>query len=116
MSGCCCAQPRGGGRAHLPAQDVGDFHVVVVHDAGEVVGGKAVRLEEHLVVDGAVGKGHVAADRVLDHRGPAGHTQPHGVRLPRRGARLRLAGREAEAVPVVHGRRADPGLPLAQRV
>ena len=39
-----------GGDPLLAAHDVGDAHLVVVDDDGEVVGREAVRLEDHLVV------------------------------------------------------------------
>ena len=42
---------RGGGDPLLGADDVGDPHQVVVDDIGEVIGGEAVGLHQHLVVD-----------------------------------------------------------------
>src|SRR5699024_1480299 len=43
----------GGGGQVLAAPDhVGNAHQVVVHHVGEVVGGQAVPLDEHLVVQG----------------------------------------------------------------
>ena len=44
----------------LGADDVGDAHEVVVDDVGQVVGGQAVALEEHLVVAAGVREHHLA--------------------------------------------------------
>nr|GFC95469.1 hypothetical protein [Tanacetum cinerariifolium] len=44
---------RRGGQPLLAPNDVGDVHQVVVHDVGQVVGRHAIRLHQHLVIDGA---------------------------------------------------------------
>ena len=63
----------GGGRQVLAAPDhVGNAHQVVVDDVGEVVGGQAVGLEQHLIVQGAVFHGDVPKDRVGKGSLPAG--------------------------------------------
>ena len=55
----------GGGQVLAAPHHVGDVHQVVVDDVGEVVGGVAVRLEEHLVLDLLVLNGDGAEHRVL---------------------------------------------------
>ena len=59
----------GGGDPLLGTDDVGDLHEVIVDDVGEVVGGEAVGLHEHLVVDVAVLEGDVAAELVAEGGG-----------------------------------------------
>ncbi len=62
-----------GGRGDplLAAHDVGDAHLVVVDDDGEVVGREAVGLEDHLVVGAR--RRHPAADQVVElERGVVG--------------------------------------------
>ena len=48
---------------------VGDAHQVVVHHIGEVVGGQAVPLQQHLVVQGLVLHGDVAEGHVVEGGG-----------------------------------------------
>ena len=55
-----------GGNPLLGADDVGDLHQVVVHDVGQVIGGEAVGLEQHLVVHVVVGEGDGAAKFVAE--------------------------------------------------
>ena len=45
---------------------MGDAHEVVVNDVGEVVGGQAVALDEHLVVQRGIFHGDVAEDGVVE--------------------------------------------------
>ena len=47
------------------AHDVGDAHQMVVDHVGEVVGGQAVLLDEHVVVQRVAGGLHVAVERVV---------------------------------------------------
>lgn len=54
---------------HLAPQHVRDLHAVVVDDAGKVVGGEAVRLQQYLVVDGRVGKLHRSVHHITHHGG-----------------------------------------------
>ena len=80
----------------LAAKDVGDAHRPVVHDAGEVVGGEAVGLEEHEVVHQAILERHAAANQVVeDSRAFEGHGEPH-----HRGSRI-VRALLAAAAPVV---------------
>ena len=58
-----------GGDPLFGADDVGDAHEVVVDDVGEMVGGKAVRLHQHLIVDIRVLEGDVAAEFVAKRSG-----------------------------------------------
>ena len=75
----------GGGGEVLAAPDhMGDAHEVIVHHVGEVVGGQAVPLQQHLVVQslvlhGDVTEGHIVegggalvGDPLTDHVGLAG--------------------------------------------
>ena len=61
----------GGGGQVLAAPDhVGNAHQVVVHHVGEVIGGQAVPLDEHLVVQGLVLHGDVPEDGVVEGGSP----------------------------------------------
>ena len=60
----------GGGEIFAAPDHVGDAHEVVVHHVGEVVGGQAVPLQEHLVVQGLVLHGDVAKAHVVEGGGP----------------------------------------------
>ena len=51
----------------IAADDVGDFHVVVVHDHRQHVGGRAVGAQQHHVVKLLVGDPDFALDLVGDH-------------------------------------------------
>jgi hypothetical protein len=53
-----------GGYPLFGADDVGDLHEVIVDDVGEMVGGEAVGLHQHLIVDVVVLEGDVAAQLV----------------------------------------------------
>ena len=55
----------GGGEPFLAADDVGDFHRVVVDDVGKMISGHTVRFEKHLVVEEVAVHGNVAADKVV---------------------------------------------------
>jgi len=79
---------------------VGDLHQVVVDDVGQVIGGEAVTLEQHLVVELGVVEGHRAADRV----NPLGSPLGDALAQHRRHAPGALAGDlllPAQAAPVV---------------
>jgi hypothetical protein len=87
----------------LGADDVRDLHQVVVDDVGQVVGRKAVRLEQHLIVylrdvdRFGVGAQPVAEVDVALQR----HRQPDRVRLAGAGAPGRIGSIERAAVAVV---------------
>ncbi len=49
----------------LGPDHVGDSHKVVVDDVGKMVGGVAVRFEQHLVIDLIVGDHDIAAQEVV---------------------------------------------------
>ena len=69
-----------GGQPFFAADDLGDFHQVVVHDVGQVVGGQFVRpFPQHLVVEGAGMDFHMAANHVV-HLDDAvgGHLEAYG--------------------------------------
>ena len=48
----------------LPPHHVGDLHQVIVYDVGQVVGGHAIGLEQHLVVEGVGVNHHFAPHQV----------------------------------------------------
>ena len=56
----------------VAAEDVGDAEEGVVDDAGEVVGRRAVRLDDDLVLDGVRLDGDPAVDEVVEGDRPAG--------------------------------------------
>ena len=90
----------------LAADDLGDFHQMVVHDVGEVVGRELVGpLPEHLVVQGVGIDGDVAADEVVHlHDAVLRHLEADG---PVRGFRqqvLHLARGKGEGVAEGHAR------------
>ena len=89
----------------VAADDVGDQHVDVVGDDGEVVGGGAVGAREDEVVDRVGGEDHLAADRVVedDVATVLGDLQAPHVRLAGGDARGGIGGRDAAAGAVVAG-------------
>jgi len=54
----------GAGKPFFSPEGVGDFHVVVVYDYGEVISGHPVRLEKNFVIDAVGGKGYLSPDEV----------------------------------------------------
>ena len=74
---------RGVGQVVVAADDVGDAHVGVVADHGEVVGGRAVGAHDDHVVHDVGGEGHVAVDGVVELDGAVleRHLQAPHVRL-----------------------------------
>ena len=105
-----------GGRGNplLGADDVRDLHDVIVHHVGQVIGGIAVGLEQHLIVDLPVLDGDGVAKRVV-HHGAAihRHLQAHHRRLVAVGLRPRVG--KLPAVPVVTQRGLVLPLLLAHR-
>ena len=91
-----------GGQPLLGADDVGDPHQVVVDHIGQVVGRKAVGLQQDLIVDLGVFKVHLAA-QTIHHGGLAGlrHGQADDKWLARRGPRVRGGLVQAATVSVV---------------
>ena len=59
---------RGVHQVIVTADDVGDRHVVVVHDHREHVGRRAVGAQQHHVVQLRVGEAHLALHSILDDR------------------------------------------------
>ena len=96
--------------------DVRDRHRVVVDGVGEVVGGEAVRLEQHEVVEQAVLVADLAADQVAE-RGDAlaRHAEADHVRLAAGGALRAPGGVEVAAGALVALRPAGGALALAHR-
>ena len=60
--------PGGVGEVVVAADDVGDAHVVVVHDDRVHIGRNAVRTQDDEVVEVLVGETHVALDAVAHDR------------------------------------------------
>jgi hypothetical protein len=86
----------------LGANHVGDLHQVVVDHVGQVIGRKAVRLEQNLIVDLRVVELHLAAQPIDEHRlARAGHGHAHHERLAGRRPPLPLLARAPAAEPVV---------------
>src|SRR5262249_22589162 len=86
----------------LGADDVGDLHQPIVDDVGEVIGRKAVRFEQHLVVDLRVVELDGAA-QAIDEGGLAleRHGQAHDEGLAAGRSTRALVGWDGPAVPVV---------------
>ncbi len=57
----------------LAPDDVGDPHLQVIHDGGEVVGRRAVGLYQHKVLNPA--EGHLAPQTVPETPGPLRRTE-----------------------------------------
>ncbi len=93
------------GRARQPlfaAEDVRDFHEMIVHDVGQVVRRQTVRLHEHLHVDALILELDGAAAQILDDARPfVRHPEPQDVRLTGGLAARDLLRRIGEAQPVV---------------
>ena len=90
---------RGRRQPLFTTDDVGDLHQVVVDDVGQVVGGHAVALEEHLVVQQAAVHGDVATDEVVHGDVKVlGELEAHHVGLAAVDATLHFVGAEGEAV------------------
>ena len=56
---------RGGRQVFHAPHHVRDTHQMVVNHVGEIVGGHAVLLNEHHVVQGVIGEGHVTENQVI---------------------------------------------------
>ncbi len=86
----------------VAAQNVCDLHQMVVDDVGHVIGGDAVGLHQHGVLQNLVLEGDVAADHVV-HGDLAieRHLEAHRVRLAARGAALGFGRVKRAAMPVV---------------
>ena len=59
----------------LAAHDVGDAHLDVVDDVGEQEHRRAVAAQQDEVLEVLVLERDGAADHVVDHRHPVGHTE-----------------------------------------
>ena len=104
---------RGVGQVVLAADDVRDLHQRVVDGGGELVGGRAVRAQDHEVLDRAdrdadVAAGRVVDDDVLGRRAEAGSRRPRGTRGPRAPGARRARGRSASARTAGTGRTGRP--------
>ena len=89
----------GRGQPFLATDDVGDLHQVVVNDIGQVVGGHAVALEEHFVVEQTAVHGDIATNKVVDSDvNVVRELEAHHVGLATVNAVLHFVGTEAEAV------------------
>ena len=92
----------GGGEVFAAPHHMGNVHQVVVDDVGKIVGGVAVRLEEHLVLDLLVLDGDGAEHRVLKGgRARQGHLLADDVGRARLQQPLDLLGGQVPAVAVI---------------
>jgi hypothetical protein len=84
---------------------VRDPHLSIVHDRREMVGGEAVRLEQHVIVIAHVLKHNLAADGIVKH-GLAlkRHGEPHHKGFAVSLFLCPLLGGEIAAAAVVAGR------------
>ena len=94
---------RGVGEMVVAADDMGDGHVHVVADHGEVVGEGAVGAAQDHVVHHIDGEAHVAVDGIFerDRTVVVGHFQAPDMGLAGRDARGGLVGRNGAAGAVV---------------
>ncbi len=86
---------------------MGDAHIVVIHDHCQHVGGRAVRAQQHEIVEGLVLPHHTALHPVLDHSLPGERRSQTDHRLDAGG---RLGGIPVAPAPVI-----EPGAALAPR-
>ena len=81
----------GGGQVLAASDHMGDAHQVVVHHIGKVIGGQAVPLDQHLVVQGGIFHGDITEDLVVEGGGSLmGDTLADNVRLTGSGPAVRL--------------------------
>ena len=94
---------RGVGEVVVAADDVRDAHGGVVHHGGEVVGGRAVRADDHEVVELLGVKHHVSVHGVVDVDVAAvlGHLDAQHVGLAGVHARTGLGGVDVTATALV---------------
>src|SRR5690606_11819191 len=90
----------------LAANHMGDLHVVIVRDDGEVIDGRSVRARDHHVVDVLMVDGDGAADQVVELGAARRDLETHDGRLAGIDPALRLLSRNRRAQPVV----SDPPL------
>jgi hypothetical protein len=86
----------------LPAQHVGHAHRLVVDHHGEVVGGEAVALQDHEVVQVLLAELDLAEHRVAHPHRLLGHAEAHHVGLARH-ARSAAARSQPAGAPVAEG-------------
>ncbi|MPM21851.1 hypothetical protein SDC9_68301 [bioreactor metagenome] len=71
---------RGGGKIFAAPHHVGDSHQVIVHHVRKIIGGKAVRLDKHLIVQLIVFHGDVSENGVSEGCGArAGNFLPDHI-------------------------------------
>ena len=63
---------------HLPTEDMGNAHLVIIDDVCEVVRGPPITLDQHRVHCGlVVGKGEMAVDKIMQLDGCPRHSKAH---------------------------------------
>ncbi len=89
------------GEVIVTSDHVGDAHVAIVHDGGEVVAGDAVGAHDDEVPDGGVADRDGSAHEVVDHDVSVRHQEAHGGPLPGLETTPYLCRLKAEAAAVV---------------
>ena len=98
----------------LPADDVGDPHQVIVHHHRQVIGGKAVGFQQHLIVYLFVLNTDGAAHQVFEHRlALPGHLQADHVGIARVQPGFHLRRTAVAPGAVIARRLTGSDLPLA---
>ena len=89
----------------FPSNHVRDFHQRIVHDDGEVVGGRTVRPEKDGIADDVDGKPHLAAHQIGERQAlPIGYSEANGGTLAGRQPPGCLIARQLTTGPcILHG-------------
>ena len=93
------------GEVVLAADHVGDPHIRVVYDHGEVVERRTIRAEDHEIASECLSVDlDPTADKVINDHNARPDAEPQGGRLPRRNATRRILCRDPRASARVSGR------------
>ena len=94
------------GEVILAADHVGDPHIRIVHDHGEVVERRTVRAKDHKIAAECLSVDlDPTADKVINDHNARLNAEPQGGRLPRRDATRRFVCRDPRASARVSGRK-----------
>ena len=94
------------GEVILAADHVGDPHIRVVHDHGEVVERRTIRAKDHEIATECLRVDlYPTADKVINDYNARLNAEPQGGRLPRRNATRRFVCRDPRASARVSGRK-----------
>jgi hypothetical protein len=81
---------------------MGDLHVVVINDVGEVVSRETIPLHDDKVILGVL-LDEAVVDDVSNHQGPLGALEAYGERVPLVGAIIRLLGGDVGTCAWIEG-------------